>query len=277
MDKQSAGTASLKGRLSEELKTGGAATQEAPQEVKLTESTPVFRASSSDKVDIGPPTRSLPVVGDVDVPVPDNVDIDNDPLITGGGIANDSGKAVAEEAFGAEVFETLFSNALDTPNVTLTQEDRDAFLDALVAGTRYTRTFSIFNGRVTGTLRCRSISESEGIAAWIGLWSRTGKFANLQEYTASMRDAIIVAQVAKLHGVEFEEMTQPCGPKAGIDLKNWSDIPPPTWEPQIASWRNMPEAVVTAIFDEIKVFERKYWTMIAHAKDQNFWNPVASS
>lgn len=278
MDNQAAGTESLKSKLAKELKTGGIATDtsEAPQDVKLTAAAPVFRASSSDVSGAGTvPTRSIPVKGDVTVDVPASVDVDKDPLIRGAERASIVGKGVSAEAVG-NVFDSLF-NSDDRAAVTLTQADRDAFIAALVSGGRYTRPFSLFNGAVYGVLRCRALGESEGIHAWTNLGLRTGRYTTPQDYSGALRDTLLTAQVQSLHGVTFPEMAAPLGPVAGTDTKLWTDVTPPAWVPQVDTWRRMPEAIVSALYDELKMFERRYWTMISHATDQNFWNPAVPS
>lgn len=275
------GTKSLKEQLAKELKEDKPAGTKEKRDVELTADNPVFSMKSTDMGGGSGAEASIsePTTGDVDVEVPDEAQTDGDPLIASAEGAEGTGKRLSNDASmssdGTKLFDSLFEKA--EMRVVLTQEDRDAFLQSIITGERYKRPFSIFNGAVTGVLRCRSMKESEGIAAWMNVGLRTARYQTQMVYSAELRDALFVAQVEKLQDVEFPEMSGPLSPTAGEDIKTWTDVVPPGWVSATAVWREMPEAVVSGLFDELRTFERKYWTMITHAQDQNFWNPAVSS
>jgi hypothetical protein len=280
--KESAGTASLKARLAEEVKDP--APGNSPKDVKLTVENPVFHASSSSMVEGG--TEGNPgVPGDKmaetsDVKVPEAVDVKNDPLISRADKSDGIGRVLsgADPEKGTQrddPSKPLFLN--EAASVKITPADKSAFITAIATGERYERPFSLFAGLVRGRLRCKSFKESDGIAGWLNLGTRAGKFKTPLDYSNTVRNALFTAQVAELQGTEFPLMKTPYGPTPGRDIAKWSDVQEPGWLEDAARWNELPEAIITALYAELKTFEQKYWTMAHHAADQNFWNPATSS
>lgn len=163
--------------------------------------------------------------------------------------------------------------------VDITEDDRDAFLRALVTGDRYERPFSLFGGKLTGVLRCRKIAESDGIIAWVSHCVNAKKTDARMDYLTLLRNALLAAQVKSLRGLineDFPEMAEPYGPTRVADGDKGDRIVDPGWAAMANSWGNRPEALVTALHNELQRFETRYWTMIVDAGNQNFWNPAAS-
>ncbi len=200
----------------------------------------------------------------------------SDPLI------NDSVTSVGEK---------VIKSALDAPNtaevrdvtlpvddlftdedVEISQAEKDDFLAALVSGGRYEQKFSVYNGRIRGRLRCRSTDESEAIAAWVNTGIRDNRFATPLDYSIAVRNALLAAQVMELNGTRYTELTEPLYRTSSGD-----DTTDPGWVAAADAWSKQPEPVVSAVYNELKLFERKYWTMIAHATKQDFWRPVEST
>ena len=163
--------------------------------------------------------------------------------------------------------------------VDITEEDRAAFLHAIVTGDRYERPFSLFGGKLTGVFRCRKIAESDGIIAWLSHCVNKGKADARIEYLTLMRDAMLAAQVKSLRGIvseDFPELKEPYGPTRVADGDKGDRIVEPGWVAMAKSWGSRPEALVTAIHNGLQMFERRYWAMVMDAGNQNFWNPAAS-
>jgi len=163
--------------------------------------------------------------------------------------------------------------------VDITEDDREAFLKAIVTGERYERPFSLFGGKLTGTLRCRKIAESDGIIAWLSHCVNKGKADARIEYLTLMRNAMLAAQVKSLRGMvseDFPELKEPYGPTRVADGDKGDRIVEPGWVAMAESWGGRPEALVTALHNELQLFEKRYWAMVMDAGNQNFWNPAAS-
>lgn len=226
-------------------------------------------ALSSGSVSSDAPAKVAPVTGEIKAQVP--LVADADPLINDASDGESQGIAEGMAAQGK--VPTL--SALTDEEVTLTEEEREAFLEALISGKRYERRFSLFGGRVKGKLRCRSTDESEAIAAWMNSGLREGKYATQLEYAVGIRNAMLAAQVADLNGTKYAELQQPLyRTRTGDKTEN------PGWLKQADLWSAdpaIPEALVAAVYEELKLFERKYWTMVMHANDQNFWHPAEST
>ena len=188
-----------------------------------------------------------------------------------------------------EAKEDVFSDAVDMSGlhqgmtasfleekIDITEEDRSAFLNALVTGGRYEREFSLFGGKLTGVFRCRKIAESDGIIAWLTHCVNSKKIDARIEYLTMMRNALLAAQVKSLRGLvneDFPEMPMPYCPTRSEDGKELTE---PGWLGVASAWGDRPEALVTAIHNELSKFEKRYWAMVVDASDQNFWNPAAS-
>ena len=223
-------------------------------------------------------TTMAAVTGDVKASVPKIAN--SDPLVNAA--VGDVGSTVANVAADTG---QIFSDSLVQPpeheeyteKVVLTEAERDAFLDALLSGKRYVQKFSLYNGRITGKLRCRSLVESEAVAAWMAGLLTGGAPITALEYAIKVRNALLAAQVLELNGTRYPELQAPLYP-----VKNGDAITPPGWIAAADAWSKntdgkTPEAVVAAVYEELRTFERKYWTMVVHARDQNFWQPVEST
>lgn len=173
--------------------------------------------------------------------------------------------------------------------IDISQEDRDAFLQALVTGERYERSFSLFGGRVTGVFRSRLIKESDGIVAWLSSLVNERKIDARVEYLTMVRNASLAAQVKCLRGSvaneDFEELAKPYAPtrkivdgtdKDGKATRTYETVAP-GWVQAADAWGDRPEALVTALHMELQKFEKRYWTMVKESANQNFWNPAAST
>ena len=156
--------------------------------------------------------------------------------------------------------------------LTITEEDREAFLDALVTGERYVRPFSIFGGKIKGKLRCRSQAESYAIMQVLSRETRDGgPITTALEYATRLRNMLIAAQVQELNGEEYATLQDPL-----LQTVKGSEVTPPGWLDQVAGWEAKNEAIISGLYNELKKFERRYWLMTDNADDQNFWRPEGS-
>ncbi len=243
------------------------------EKLRAAQATGDFKLASTDNVAASGGTVA-PVeekVGDVVVTVPEIAK--QDPLInnaTGVTVSGDLSKSADKSAGAAEgnlLAQTL--SALEV--VTITDGDRQSFLDALISGERYHRPFSLFGGKVQGILRCRSAQESEAIANWISSNLNAQKYGTAMAYAVDLRNALMAAQVQRLNGTEFVEFNKPL-----FRTQDGATTTPPGWIVQAERWGLQPEAILGGLYEELRTFERKYWTMIENAANQDFWVPVGS-
>ena len=164
------------------------------------------------------------------------------------------------------------NNPMTKEQVVLTEPERNAFLDALISGKRYEQRFVLFGGRVRGKLRCRSTEESEAIAAWLELGIRESRYHSPMDYSLAIRNALLATQVVELNGVRYPELTAPL-----FRTQLGETTQEPGWVKSADHWSKTPEAVLSGVYDELRLFEKKYWTMVSHARDQNFWPPAGST
>lgn len=197
-----------------------------------------------------------------------------------GPVIADIPKEAKNDAFSVadttgDVHANMLTSFIDD-KIDITDSERAAFLDAIVTGGRYEQPFSIFGGKITGVFRCRKVAESDGINAWLGHCTNTKKIDVQIEYMSLMRNAILAAQVKSLRGLINEDFPEMAGPLAPARSADGKDVKEPGWVPMMNAWGDRPEALVTAIHFELQKFERRYWTMVVAAGNQNFWNPAAS-
>ena len=205
-------------------------------------------------------------------PLEQEVDVEKhvqgDPALKMAAIANDHAKEVS-----ASVAKSTPSDDEDAPKpVKISQEEKDNFLSALVSGKRYTADYRLFNGRLTVRFRCRSVGESEAIEAYCRRQMVSGAISGPIEYTDLTRLSLLVAQVERVNDIQYPEMRAPL-----LTVESEGKPIPPAWEAELTTWRNKPEAVVTAISNALQDFEAKYWAMVEASRDVNFWSAGEST
>ena len=158
-------------------------------------------------------------------------------------------------------------------DVTTTEEERSHFLNTVISGARFTLPFNIFGGRVTGVIRSRTQAETRAIWAQLMREMREGTIQVNADYTVRIRAMLMGAQLESYNEVKIPELPTPLD---WIRQPNGEATPPP-WLEGIKSWEDLDDGLATAIYEEIVNFERKYWTLVRHADDQDFWQPVTST
>jgi hypothetical protein len=156
--------------------------------------------------------------------------------------------------------------------IEVTQDERDAFLSALLSGDRYVLPFKLFGSAMSGTFRVRSQAESKSIVAQLTRELRAGTVTLENDYGSRLRSMLLAAQVQELNGTTYTELAAPLMETVQADGQKQA----PGWLAQVEVWERAPEGLVTALYEALKTFEQKYWTMVDSAKDQNFWKPAGS-
>ena len=181
----------------------------------------------------------------------------------------------------AELYDGKESEFTDE-KVELTPEDKDAFIDAMVAGTRFERPFELFGGRVRGIFRSRTSAESVAILKELGRQWVARKYMTESEYSTLLRWSMIKAQLKELNGVQYAEMQEPLSAMSRARKSDngsiSEEIEAPAWFDEMqVQFGSKDEGLYTAVYREAREFERKYWALVSHAKDQNFWKPSQST
>lgn len=214
-----------------------------------------------------------PVSGPVKAFVPKAANADV--MLATGGSASKLGNSIAEQGTAASSAGSDIANSeslFTTEEITIEDKDREAFISSLLTGDRFIRQFSLFGGAVSGKLRCRSAKESEAIAAWVNKGIKDGRYASTLEYSVGVRNALLAAQVMELNGVAYAELETPL-----LATSSKGVVTEPGWLASADAWSDKPEPLVAGVYDELRLFEKMYWTLVAHASDQNFWHPVEST
>lgn len=150
--------------------------------------------------------------------------------------------------------------------VEITPEEKRAFLDAIIANTRYVRTFSLFDGQYTGEIRTRTQAETFAIFQQLNKELRDGNLESQLSYSMRLRNMLFAAQIKRLNGQEFTELKAPLLP-----LVDGGETKPIGWLDQAALWDGVNDGMANVIYNELKRFEYKYLTMLENSGNQNFW------
>lgn len=162
--------------------------------------------------------------------------------------------------------------------VEISQEEKDAFLDSVVSGSRYTGKGILFGGRVRVAFRSRSSAESEAIDSFLRYRGSHNIIQNGVAYADALRFCILAAGVESLNDSKFPTLTDASNGIDGLFYREEKEgTKDPEWLWLFNKWRSMPESVVAAVLEEYFSFEAKYWKMIERAGDENFWSPGGST
>lgn len=157
-------------------------------------------------------------------------------------------------------------------NTVIEQRHKDAFVDSVVTGQRYTETFDLLNGRIRLVIRSRSSYETEAMTAYARRMVITDKVRTDYDYSCLMRKLMAVAQVEELNGVKYPVMQEPL-----FFVETDKELVPPAWEGSVKLWGDKPEAILTMVMQCILEFETRYWNMVRKVSDRDFWVPAEST
>jgi len=167
---------------------------------------------------------------------------------------------------------------LTTPlaDVEITADEKARFIDTLVKGGRFELPFSLYNGTVNGVFRSRTTRETRAILGELYRELQAGEFQAPDEYPARMRHAILRFQVQELQGKEYPAPEEPL--MATVTTEDPLGKKP-GWVEEAETFfgSDQQEALVTAVYEALRLFEQKYWAMVQHAGDQDFWQTEGST
>jgi len=192
--------------------------------------------------------------------------------------------ALADEVTDNEHIEQALRNdpaglALPIMEVEVTAEEKAAFLDAIVDGSRYTQPFSLYAGKVTGVFRSRTTRETRAVMGELFRQLREGIISGDDDYQARVRHALLRLHVQELQNVEYGVPAEPLMAQAGTGTDGKPVTNAPAWVEEAEAFygSEQQEALVSAVYEALRKFEQKYWAMVEHADDQNFWQTEDST
>lgn len=152
-------------------------------------------------------------------------------------------------------------------DITLTPEDKAAFIDAVANNSRFTRNYSLFGGKITLTIRSLTSDEVNAMSAWM---VRRGSSDSAGVLAGRYRKYLVAAQVSKYNGVEMPPLENPLFETLASDGKT---VNPPGWIKRCDFWDGIGSGVFTAIMGCITDFDSRYAVLCSKAEDSNFWSP----
>ena len=175
----------------------------------------------------------------------------------------------SDEAVQSDIENTLNLEDFDEP-VVISRLEKENFLDAVVSGDRYTQDESIYCGRCKVTFRSRQIKETTKIYSILAQEYTKGIIKSELEYGDRLKQYLLLCQIESYNGLKFKELSEM---NDTLDKETGEQIPDPEQVALLAHLDKQSPSVIVALFKKLVQFEKKYWTMVNNADDQNFWNP----
>lgn len=190
------------------------------------------------------------------------VPTESDKVFSDENLGNDSEVVVPDDDVNQEPLRTD-----DKMTVVITPEDKLAFIDSVVSNTRFTKTYKLFGGRISITLRSLTQDELSALSAWAfkqavedTTWHLSGRG----------RKYILAAQVAMFNGVDMPPLESPLFATVMNDGKTTQ---PPGWVDRSSFWDDKSAGIVDQITKCLSDFDSRYSVMCSKANDENFWKP----
>jgi hypothetical protein len=161
--------------------------------------------------------------------------------------------------------EPLRTDGLKT--VVVTPEDKLAFLDSVVSNTRFTKTYKLFGGRVSITVRSLTQDELAALSAWA---FKQAVADTTWHISGQGRKYAMAAQVAMFNGIELPPLESPLFATVDSDGKT---VKPPAWVERSKFWDDKSAGIVDQIMKCINDFDSRYSILCNKANDENFWKP----
>jgi len=158
-------------------------------------------------------------------------------------------------------------NAEKEKMLTITSEEKVAFIDSVVTNERFTKDYSLFGGKITLTVRSLTTEEVNALSDYI---LRNGSSDTQGLLSGKYRKYLAAAQIAVYNGTHMNPLEQPLFTTLE---KNGKTAVPPGWIERSAYWDNLPAGLFESIMACIKDFDERYSLLCRKAEDANFWNP----
>ena len=89
-------------------------------------------------------------------------------------------------------------------------------------------------------------------------------------FSLRLRLMLMALQIDELNGVSYPD-ADTLGPLMPVYVDK--KLVQPAWLDRLGIIGKLPEAVFEAIWQCLYEFELKYWTLVRHSRDQDFWLP----
>lgn len=158
------------------------------------------------------------------------------------------------------------SDKIAKEGITITPEEKKAFVDAIIGNKRFCSDYSIFGGSIRLTLRSLTTEEAMAVASYC---MKNSVVDVSGQVTGKYRKYLIAAHIDKYNGTEFKPLAAPLFGTIGED----GEEKDPEWtnSEDIKFWDRAHPAVVSAVAKCVADFEAKYEYLTSKAEDANFW------
>lgn len=151
--------------------------------------------------------------------------------------------------------------------IEISPEDKVRFIESVATNVRFTKDYSMFNGKMSLTLRSLTTDEVNALAAWTAAQG-TRDSAGL--VTGRYRKYLMAAHCARIDGVDMPPLEEPLFEHLGKDGKT---VEPPSWVNRCDYFDGMSYGKFQTIMKCIVDFDERYSILCQKAEDESFWNP----
>lgn len=157
----------------------------------------------------------------------------------------------------------------DSGAVEITPEDKRSFIDAILTNGRMKIRYSLFGGKLSFVVKNRTYDEARAALSAASRKEFGGDDLQIS-FAMRIRLMLMAMQIDELNGVSYPDADSlgPLLPVVGVN-----GLEKPKWLARIEVLGKLPEAMFEAIWQCIYEFESKYWTLVRHSRDQDFWLP----
>ena len=151
--------------------------------------------------------------------------------------------------------------------ITVTADDKTAFINSVVSNSRFIKNYSLFGGKVDFTARSLTVDEVNALAAWM---AKVGSNDPAGVIAGKYRKYLAAAQIGRYNGVDMPPLEDPLFETLGSDGKSTVQ---PGWVNRASFWDGMNSGVFDSVMRCLKDFDARYSILCDEAENANFWNP----
>jgi hypothetical protein len=177
--------------------------------------------------------------------------------------------AAAEELDRKNFFFGLAGAGSMYRSITISPDDKQRFIEAVLSNSRMTADFSFFGGKMNFKIRNRTYEEARAAMHFASEESRKTTESRTG-FSMRLRSMLLALQVAEFNGVAYAPAQED---GSLFSVYEGGTIVRPKWLERTQIYEALPEAVFEAVWQCLYEFEAKYWTLVRNSRNQDFWRP----
>ena len=185
--------------------------------------------------------------------------------------------AISDDPAGTNQYSDSMIEPLDIDEIEVTAAEKSLFIESLITGGRFKLSIPLLGGSLLVTFQSRKNSETRAVAREMNRRAQDGSMSEMQ-FSELTRQSILRFQVVEVGDVTYNPVEGPLSAvTTAVDGKEV--VVPPKWyeEAEVFFGADKSEGLIATLYRALQIFEAKYWAMVKHAEDQDFWHPEDST